>query len=95
MQIQIDGQGTSVSPALKELTQKKMERKLSHFDKINKIHVIFKVSKLRQEANAHLAVPGTVINAHAESDDMYKTIDLLVKNLHSQLTAYKEKHEEH
>jgi putative sigma-54 modulation protein len=95
MHIQIDGQGITVSPALKELTQKKMERKLSHFEKINNIHVILKVSKIRQEASAHLAVPGAVINAHVESEDMYKTIDLLVKNLYSQLTNYKEKHEAH
>ena len=91
MQIQIDGQGMEVSDALKTLTLKKLKRIESHIDNIKSVHITFKVNKIRQLANANVAVPGTVINAQAETNDMYKTVDLLVEKLMTQLTKYKEK----
>ncbi len=91
MQIQIDGQGLVVTPSLRDMAVKKLNR-LTHTDKITRIHVTFKLdSETEKAANAIINLPGTTINAHAKSDDMYKTIDKLTDNLQTQLTKYKEK----
>lgn len=96
MQIQIDGQGIDVTASLRDLTMKKLKRGLAHFDKVNHVHVILKVDNdAEQSASANVTVPGTLINAHAKTNDMYKTIDLLVHNLTTQLTKYKQKHSGH
>lgn len=92
MQIQITGQGTSISPALRELTEKKMQRLCAHYASIDHIKITFSVEKIRQAAHAHITLPGATVDAHAESDDMYTTIDLLLKKLLVQLAKHKEKH---
>ncbi len=95
MQIQMTGQGIDISPALRELTKKKLRRIQCHNDQITSIRITFHVNKIRQIADAQIGVPGSTINANAESTDMYKTIDLLVKKLEAQLSKYKKKLTEH
>lgn len=95
MQIQYTGHNFEVTNAIRDHVEKKIARLKTTTDKITNIHVIMEVNKLRQIAEANIAVPGTTINAKAESEDMYKTIDLLVDKLNVQLTKYKEKLTEH
>ena len=64
-------------------------------DHITSIHIIFQVNKIRQIADAIVHVPGNTIKAQAESDDMYKTLDLLMEKLATQLMKYKERITEH
>lgn len=83
---------TGGSEALRTFTIEKFEKlyKLAH--NITDIHVIFKVDKLRHIAEANLHVPNfPPINAECESENMYKTIDLLIDKLKSQLGKHKEK----
>jgi putative sigma-54 modulation protein len=96
MQIQITGQGVEITPALRELTVKKIERTLAHIDKISHVHVTLKVDNDNEQcASVNVTVPGSLINAHAKSEDMYKTIDKLASNLNAQLQKYKEKQTKH
>ena len=96
MKIHIDGQGMDVTTALKDLTIKKMERTLAHFDSVNSVHVILKVDNgAEQSASVDVSVPGTTINAHAKSDDMYKAIDMMAHNLSTQLAKHKAKLKDH
>ena len=92
MQIEMSGQGTSISPALRELTEKKLKRLCAHYASIDRIKITFSVEKTRQDAHAHISLPGATIDATAESDDMYTTVDLLLKKLLTQLAKNKEKH---
>ena len=91
MQLQITGHGLEITPALRELTEKKLRRIQSHFDHITNIHITFAVNKQTQIAEGNIQVPGTTINAQAESHDMYKSVDLLMEKLMTQLTKHKEK----
>jgi len=91
MQIQYTGQNFDITDAIRAHVEKKFDRLKPAMDRATGIHVILEVEKLRQIAEANISVPGTQINAKAESEDMYKTIDLLVEKLNSQLTRYKEK----
>jgi ribosome hibernation promoting factor len=63
---------------------------------ITDIHVIFRVDKHRHLAEVNIQLPHSKpINAKSESEDMYKTIDLLISKLSRQLSKHKEKTREH
>ena len=95
MQIQITGQGLDISSTLRELTEKKLQRIKSHLDEIISIHITFHINKIRQIADANIKLPGSTINAQAESDDMYKTVDFLMNKIQTQLAKYKAKKSDH
>lgn len=95
MQIQYTTHNFEITEALRDHVEKKFTRLKSHSHNITNIHVILDVEKLRQIAEANISIPGSNVNAKAESEDMYKTIDLLVDKLNTQLVKLKEKHTDH
>ena len=95
MQINYTGLNMEVTAALKTFTTNKLEKLSRYADKISDIHVTFDVDKLRQIAEAKIMVPGTEIHARSESENMYKTVDILIDKLKRQLDKYKNKLVEH
>jgi putative sigma-54 modulation protein len=93
--IQFTGLKTEATDALRKFTEEKFSRLQKYAAKITSIHVIFSVDKMRHIAEANVHVPKTEINAKAESEDMYKTVDVLVDKLIRQLAKYKEKVTDH
>lgn len=91
--IQFSGHNVEVTPILRDYAMKKFSRLEKHSHRITSMHVILDVNKLRsvQMAEARLHVPGAEIYAKAESEDMYKTIDMLVDKLVRQLDKHKGK----
>jgi putative sigma-54 modulation protein len=90
-QIQFTGHNLEITPILRDFIANKFKRLNRHADTITSIHVILNVDKLRQTAEAKLHIPGSEIYATSESEDMYKTIDLLVDKLVRQLKKHKDK----
>ena len=81
-----------------ELLHKFIQNKLSKLEKLARvtdIEVILDVDNIRHIAEANVFVPNKVINAKAESEDMYKSIDLLQEKLTRQMIKYKEKFSDH
>lgn len=91
MAIQITCHNTEATEALRDVTNQKFAKLYKIVSSITSIHVIFKVDKNTHSAEATISVPGKQIVAHSDSENMYKTIDLLVDKLSRQLTSYKEK----
>lgn len=91
MQINYTGLNIEVTDALRNFTADKFTRLQRHSDRITQIEVTYDVEKLRQIAKATLHVPGDVIHASSESEDMYSAIDALVDKLDRQLIKHKEK----
>lgn len=89
--IQFSGHGFEVTPTLQDFIQKKFSRIQKHSVNITKIHLFFSVDKLIQAAEATIHIPGHEIYAKAESEDMYKTIDLLIDKVIRQLDKCKRK----
>ena len=90
--IQISGHGVEITPIMHDFINKKFARVQKHFNNITNIHLYLSVDKLVQKAEATIHVPGPEIYASAESEDMYKTIDLLTDKIIRQLEKYKGKH---
>lgn len=89
--IQLSGHGVEITQTLRDFINKKFSRLQKHCERITSIHVFFNVNKLMHGAEATLHVPGFEICAEAETDDMYKTIDLLVDRLVRQIDKHKGK----
>lgn len=89
--IQLSGHGVEITQTLHEFVNKKFGRLQKHSDHITSIHIFFGVNKLMQTAEATVHIPGLEIYASAESEDMYKTIDLLTDKLVRQLDKHKGK----
>lgn len=89
--IQFSGHGVEVTQTLHDFVNKKFDRLKKHCGSITSIHIFFDVNKLIQMAEATVHIPGFEIYARAESEDMYKTIDLLINKLVRQLDKHKGK----
>lgn len=93
--IQISGHKVEITPTLHDFINKKFGRIAKHSDHITTIHIFLSVSKRAQAAEATIHIPGHEVYAKAESEDMYKTIDLLLAKVVRQLDKYKEKLKTH
>lgn len=91
MQIQMTGQNTEITSALRTYAEKKLKRINTMVDKITHLHLTFRVEKLNQIVEANVSVPGAQIHASASSEDMYESIDKLIDKIGRQLSKYKEK----
>ena len=91
--IQIASHGLEVTPTMREFIDDKFSRLERHAEKIMSVHLVLNVNRGRQTAEARLHIPRAEIFAEAESEDMYKTIDLLLDKIIRQLEKHREKHE--
>lgn len=95
MQINLSGQHLDVTPALKRYVSSKLERLERHFDHVSNAHVVLKIEKLHQKAEATIHVSGAALYADAVADDMYAAIDALIDKLDRQIKRHKEKLTDH
>jgi len=97
MNIQISGHQMDVSSPLREFTEKKLGNHLKPYsDHITNLHMTLHIDKkVRQHAKAQISVPGRTLVAEAESEDMYKTVDLIIDKLVRLLREHKSKLTDH
>lgn len=89
-QILVSGVHMDLTDALKETVCAKVERLLRHNSRIVRVHVELIHSRSRDRsrefgAQIKLEVPGPDIVVREESDDLYKSIDILVDKVDRQL----------
>ena len=95
MQINVSGHHIEVTNSLRQYVETKLERLERHYYPITNVHVILRVEKQGQKAEATIRIQGGDIFAEAESDDLYAAIDMLVDKLDRQLIKQKEKMKDH
>lgn len=95
MQINISGHHIELTSTLKDYAEKRLSKLSKHIDNMISFDLILTVEKLRHMAKANIMVPGDMLHAEAESEDMYAAIDLLVDKLDRQAIKYKEKLHHH
>ncbi|MCF7353849.1 ribosome hibernation promoting factor [Vibrio sp. CK2-1] len=95
MQMNITGHHVDLTDALTEYVNTKFQKLERFFDHINNTHVVLKVEKLDQIAEATLHVNQGEIHASSQSENMYTSIDDLVDKLTRQLNKHKEKLSSH
>ena len=95
MDISFTGHQIQVTPALKSFTEEKLQKLIHHFDRITHIHVTFHVEHLKHIVEVNVSIAKDIIHAHAESENMYTAIDLMIDKLDRQLIKHKEKTSDH
>lgn len=90
---QISGRHLEITEALKEYTLNKVSKIEKFFENAMSIHVILSVDNHLQIAEAEVKIDGdqNSIFAIADSDNMYKSIDLLEHKLLTQVKKYHDK----
>jgi ribosome hibernation promoting factor len=91
MKLTFTGKNLEITPALKSLTEKKLQALEKHFERINQINVVLHIENVTQVAEATAHMNGAEIHAKAESNDMYNAIDIMIDKLTTQIVKHKEK----
>ena len=91
MQLTISGHQIDLTDSMKNYIGEKMQRVERHFDHLNSIDVVLHVEKIHHRAEATVNAKGVTLHAHADSENMYATIDDLTDKLDSQVRKHKEK----
>lgn len=90
--INIVGRHMEVTDAIKDYVAKKLGRLEHYLEGISQMHVILRVEKNLQIAEANIHAKGHhELFAQSEADDLYAAIDLLSDKLNRQATKIKEK----
>ncbi|GAB2669350.1 ribosome hibernation promoting factor [Vibrio panuliri] len=95
MQININGHHVDLTDSMQDYVNEKFQKLERFFEHINSVHVVLKVEKLRQIAEATLHVNQAEIHASADDENMYAAIDSLTDKLVRQLNKHKEKLNSH
>ena len=97
MQLNITGRQIDITDPLRAYVEKRMQLLERRGDQINNVTVTLASNELRTiySASATVPVPGKQIYADAASEDMYKSIDELVRKLERQIKKHREKDTDH
>ena len=91
MHIETHGHQIEVTPALRDYVETRFERLARHFEHPCQIRVQLSLDKPQHKAEATVNLPGRMMHADANGQDMYAAIDLLADKLDRQLIKHKEK----
>lgn len=95
MQLTISGHHIDVTDSMKNYINEKMQRIVRHFDHLSSIDIVLHVEKIHHKAEATINAKGVTMHAHADSENMYASIDDLADKLDSQVRKHKEKITDH
>ncbi|MEQ4532705.1 MAG: ribosome hibernation promoting factor [Mixta sp.] len=95
MQLNITGQHVEITSSLRDFVNNKFAKLEQYSDRITQVHIVLKVERVQQIAEATLHVSGGELHATSEADDMYAAIDGLIDKLARQLTKHKDKLKQH
>lgn len=101
MQILIKGTNIQITPAINDYIEKKIGGLRKYLQRLDSPAVMMRVEVGRTTAHhrkgeifraeANLAVPGRLIRAEEENDDLYTAIDLMHDGLKREIISFKEK----
>jgi putative sigma-54 modulation protein len=92
MQVNFTWRNADKTEALEQLVIKKLDRLQNHCEKIDSIQITFQHTHQSFEIKVSCQLRKTVVHASASSDDMYKSIDEMIKKLSRQIDELHEKH---
>lgn len=95
MRISITGRHVEVTDAIKEYTEKGIEKIRAHFDRVIDVDVILGVEKHRHFAEINLRANGLQANAKGSSEDMYASIDSALSKIDRQINKHKGRIQRH
>jgi putative sigma-54 modulation protein len=95
MNITITARGYKAPERLKKYVTEKMNKKERLYEGVFDVDVILSYEKLTQIAEVKMHTANKLIIAKEKSDDIFKSIDMVVGNVERQVKRYKEKRRDH
>ena len=91
MQISVSGHHVQITEAIEQYIRKKLCRLEKHYQPIINSQVILTVDKNVQKAETRIHISGAEVFAEAESNNLYTSIDKMVKKLDRKMIEMKRK----
>ena len=91
MRTVITGRHMDVSPALQQRVDKKINKLDKYFGSDTEAHVFMHVEKGRHRMEATIVYDGITFRAEESSDNMYKSIDSVLKKIDKQIKHHRSK----
>ena len=91
MKILVTGKQIEVTPALEDHIREGLEKLTKIFDGNIQAEAVLIVEKRRHTAEINLLAEGYHLHSESSSDDMYKSIDVCISRIQTQLYRHKEK----
>ena len=91
MKINVVAKNIQVTPALKEMVEKKISKLDKYFDPNVEAKATLSVQKSSQIIEVTIPFNGVVLRVEESTDDMYKSIDLAEEKLQRQIRKQKTK----
>lgn len=91
MNITVNAKHTTLTDAIRDYSEKKIQRIAKYFDDNMDVHVNLNVEKNIHIAEIFVNVKGMFLKGIERSEDMYASIDMAVDKIERQVVKYKEK----
>ena len=91
MQISVSGHHVQITEAIEQYIRKKLRRLEKHYQPIINSQVILTVDKNVQKAETRIHISGAEVFAEAESNNLYTSIDNMVKKLDRKMIEMRRK----
>lgn len=95
MNINITARGYKAPDRLKKYVNEKLNKKGRLYEGVFDADVILSYEKLTQIAEVKMKTSNKLIIAKEKSEDVFKSIDMVVDNIDRQIKKHKEKQREH
>ena len=91
MRVTVIGKNIDVTPALKEIVEKKISKLDKYFEKDTHARATFSVQRNRQILEVTIPFNGVILRCEEATDDMYKSVDLVESKLERQIRKQRTK----
>lgn len=91
MRVSTIAKNTTVTPALKEMIEKKLSKVKRYFDPEVEAKATLSVQRNKQKVEITIPFNGIILRAEEATEDMYKSIDLVVAKLERQIRKQRTK----
>ena len=91
MRVSVISKNTTATPALKEMIEKKLSKVKRYFDPEVEAKTTLSVQKNKQKVEITIPFNGIILRAEESTEDMYKSIDLVVAKLERQIRKQRTK----
>jgi len=96
MQISVTARHMEITDAIRDYATDKVAEELNEFSRIESAHMILDHEKFRHQAELVIQAKNHVrVDAHAESEDMYVSIDQAIEKAEKQLRRLRDKIQDH
>jgi len=96
MAIEITGRHVDVSDSMRDYAQKRVSKLTDEFPRVDKVHIILDIQKYVHMAEAIIHSSRHIrVEAKAQSENMYASIDEAVDKVEKQLRRVSDKRHEH